>query len=238
LRQQRVVGTALETIQVEDDFFDMFNIERGISIKPLLFQTGYWTVKKIHYEHFRPIYTLGYPNNEVKRAFIHSLLEAYTFKDETIVNVATVELRKALESGDIKGFREQLNVLLSDISFHLFPFQKKDPDEERSKQEFLAWEGYFQTIIYIVLQYIGVYMACEITKNKGRIDAVVEVRDYLYIMEFKLGDAFAALQQIKDQEYALSYRNSSKEVLLLGIAFDQEKREVLPIEWESLKSEK
>ena len=73
------------------------------------------------------------------------------------------------------------------------------------------------------------------TKSKGRIDAVVEVEKYLYIMEFKLGDAAIALQQIKDQAYSLSYQNNIKEVLLLGIAFDQEKRQVLPIEWEKVK---
>ena len=105
-----------------------------------------------------------------------------------------------------------------------------------TKQEFLAWEGYFQTIIYIVLQYIGVHIQCEITKHKGRIDAVVEVENYLYILEFKLGNAQSALDQIKTQQYAQSYQNSAKEILLLGIAFDQENREVLPIVWEVYKN--
>ena len=67
------------------------------------------------------------------------------------------------------------------------------------------------------------------SKHKGRLDAVVEVDDYIYIMEFKLEDATKALQQIKDNQYHLSYQNSSKEIILLGIAFDQKERMVKPI---------
>ena len=100
------------------------------------------------------------------------------------------------------------------------------------QQEFLAWEGYFHTIIYLILQYLGVQMDIELTKHKGRIDAVIEVEDFVYVTEFKLEDAVVALQQIKDEKYAYPYYNSPKEVILMGIAFDQKKRQVKKIEWE------
>ena len=234
LRQNKADLEQVTSLQVEDTFFDSFNLERGIAIEPLLFQTGYWTIKKIEYNRYSQnhLYTLAFPNLEVKRAFLNNLLEIYTFKPETTVNSVTLKLRKALIKKDIETFEDQLNILFSDISSHLFPFEKKDPDVAREKKEFLAWEGYFQTIIYIVLQYIGISIKCEVSKHKGRLDAIVEVDDYIYIMEFKLEDAKAALQQIKDKAYHLSFQNSPKEILLLGIAFDQKERLVKTIEQE------
>lgn len=233
LRTQRARIEKIEAEEYEEDFFDSFDIRYTvIPTKLLLFQTGYLTIQHIRYETRREYYQLGYPNEEVERAFLRNLLEAYSFKQPTIVNGAIVKLEKAIYNRNIKEIKDQLNVLLSDISHLWFPFEKKEPDEERMKQEFMAWEGYFHTIIYLVLQYLGVHIQCEVTKHKGRIDAIIEVPDYVYITEFKLNDASKAIQQIKTEKYAHSYLNSSKEVVLMGIAFDREKREVLPIVWE------
>ena len=73
----------------------------------------------------------------MEHAFIHNLIEAYTFKPTTTVNEVTIELEKALYRKDIDAIEEQLNVLFSDISHHVFPFQKKqkeNPDLEREKK--------------------------------------------------------------------------------------------------------
>lgn len=86
--------------------------------------------------------------------------------------------------------------------------------------------------IYLVLQYLGVHINVELTKHKGRIDAIIEVEEFIYITEFKLEDAKVALQQIKTEKYAHSYYNSSKEVILMGIAFNRKKKMVKKIEWE------
>lgn len=83
-----------------------------------------------------------------------------------------------------------------------------------------------------MLQYLGVQIKVEVSKHKGRLDAVIEVEDFIYITEFKLEDAQIALQQIKTEKYAYSYHNSLKEIILMGIAFDQKQRKVKKIEWE------
>ena len=234
LRNQKVEGRNVTNQEVDNSFFNKFDIRYGIDVYPLLFQTGYTTIKKIRSEDTHRYYTLNYPNEEVERSFVQNLIEVYTFKTPTTVNTATIKLEKALKKRDIEVFEEQLNVLLSDISYRLFPFEKKNKDKtrERLKQEFMAWEGYFQTVVYLVLQYIGVNIQCEITKHKGWLDAVIEVENYVYIMEYKLEDAQAALKQIKEQKYAHSYRNTPKEVVLMGVTFDRAKKEIKPIEWE------
>lgn len=233
LRQQKAAPEKIDTIKVNDIFFETFDIRTNdIPILLVLFQSGYLTIRKITYLRKGERYELGYPNEEVEQAFMQNLIAAYAFKEPSIVNTAIVALEDAFQDRDIKKIRTQLNVLLSDISHHLFPFEKKKPTKSRLQQEFLAWEGYFHTIIYLVLQYLGVQMRIEVSKYKGRIDAIIEVEDFIYVTEFKLEDAQKALQQIKDEKYAYPYYNSPKEIILIGIAFDQKNRQVKKIEWE------
>jgi PD-(D/E)XK nuclease superfamily len=67
----------------------------------------------------------------------------------------------------------------------------------------------------------------EVTTNKGRIDTVIEIEDRIYIIEFKLnGSKEEALQQIKDKKYAQKYQNAGKEIVLLGVEFDQKERNI------------
>ena len=63
----------------------------------------------------------------------------------------------------------------------------------------------------------------------GRIDAVLELMDAVYIIEFKMaGDmiAKAALKQIKAKQYDAPYRGQGKPIVLLGIAFDGDARTI------------
>lgn len=232
LRKTKLTDSSIKKSIVSSGFFNSLDIRQGIDPYPLLFQTGYTTIKEVELKKFRVDYTLDYPNIEVEQAFLQNLIEAVTFKTATIVNQALIALEKALYSRDIKGIETQLNILFADMSYLFYPLEKKEPNEDRLEQEFKAWEGWFHTVIHLVLQFLGVQIQCEVTKHEGRIDAIVEVTDYLYIMEFKLEDADKGMQQIKDKQYAQSYYNTPKEVLLMSIAFNQKKREVKEIAWE------
>ena len=232
LRKHQLRKTQLKKTKVYGTFFDSLDIRFGLDPYPLLFQTGYTTIKKIEKERGKLRYILGYPNIEVEQAFIQNLIEAITFKTPTIVNQALIELEDALFQKDIEGIRTQLNVLFADLSYLFQPFEKKKADKNRLEQEFKAWEGWFHTVIHLILQFIGIQIHCEVTKHLGRIDAVIEVTDYLYIIEFKLDKLKIGLKQIKKTKYARSYYNSTKEIILMGITFNQKKREVKKIEWE------
>lgn len=74
---------------------------------------------------------------------------------------------------------------------------------------------------------MGMYVRSEIAKHKGRLDLLVEVDDFLYLMEFKLDEpAKNAIQQIKDRKYAAAYKNSPKTIYLVGIGFSKKERNV------------
>ncbi|MDM8521534.1 PD-(D/E)XK nuclease domain-containing protein, partial [Anaerolineales bacterium HSG6] len=55
----------------------------------------------------------------------------------------------------------------------------------------------------------------------------VETADRIYIFEFKLfGTAEEALSQIKEKQYAQKYLKRGKEILLLGVEFDQAEKNI------------
>ena len=221
IRDRAILPKELESVRVPDTFFDKYSL-KDIDTVGLLFQTGYLTIKKVIIKGRRTSYVLGYPNEEVRLSMMHNLVEAFTFKRPSIVGNALIRMEEGLEEGKVKSFVEQLEILLSDISYHLIPRKKRN-----KQSEFEVWEGYFQTIIYLVTSFMGFHVQSEITKHKGRLDLLVETDDFLYIMEFKLDEPSKnAIQQIKDRQYAAAYKNSSKTVYLVGIGFSKEERNV------------
>lgn len=84
LRNKRISASKIETKEVTDTFFDKFSI-KNLDIYSLLFQTGYLTVSSVRYRpnSVRLIYSLDYPNQEVKEAFVHNFLSS-TNNNETI----------------------------------------------------------------------------------------------------------------------------------------------------------
>jgi len=61
----------------------------------------------------------------------------------------------------------------------------------------------------------------------GRIDAVIETADMLFLFGFELFDtAENALAQIRDREYFLKYRDCGKKIVLIGVSLDAETRNI------------
>ncbi|MEM0991931.1 MAG: ATP-binding protein [Bacteroidota bacterium] len=221
VRNQAIFPSELEKIVVSNTFFDKFSLE-AIDAIGLLYQTGYLTIQAKETRGNRSKYFLGYPNEEVRLSMIHNLTEAFTYKNPSLVSNALLKMEEALEEGEIGRFVEQLSVLFSDISYHLLPKKKHD-----KRTEFEVWEGYFHTIIYLVTSFMGYHVQSEITRHKGRLDLLVETDDYLYLMEFKLNEPIKnAIEQIKNRAYAAAYKNSPKQVQLVGISFSKEERNV------------
>lgn len=108
-------------------------------------------------------------------------------------------------------FVKEIRSLFASIPFHIFIGDK---------------EAYYHSIIYLVLSLTGAAVKCEDPTNIGRIDAVLETKNKIYILEFKMGSEQEALQQIKEMKYYEKYRGSGKEIMLMGIGFDPEQRNI------------
>ncbi|MEM1119269.1 MAG: AAA family ATPase, partial [Bacteroidota bacterium] len=231
IQDQYVNPIDLEHTEVTDAFFNKFSIEK-LEIIGLLFQTGYLTIKEAILEGYETTYVLGYPNVEVRKSFIYNLLEAFTFQSHTIVGAALIKMEKGLQKGNVQTFIDQLKVLFSDMAYQLLPKSKKHLSQEDDQQNFKAWEGYFHSVIYLITAFMGLQVQSEIAKHKGRLDLVAQTENFIYLMEFKLDEpATDAIAQIKNREYAAAYEQSDKTVILVGINFSKENRNV--DDWES-----
>lgn len=210
IKSQQTDIMEFENLPVNSFVFESYDIE-NMEITALLFQTGYLTVKKITIENEETTYELSYPNHEVRNSFLTHLLGMYTQKKISSHMRLLKEMGKAVEDGDMDRFIQGIKSLFASIPYHIFIGER---------------EAYYQSIIYLVLSLSGVAVRTEEPTNTGRIDAVMETGDKIYILEFKMGSELEALAQIKAMKYYEKYLNSGKQIILMGIGFDAEKRNI------------
>lgn len=86
------------------------------------------------------------------------------------------------------------------------------------------YEGHYQQLLYIMFSLLTNYrMQVEVRTHKGRIDAVLETSNRIYVIETKLnGSAEEAMRQIEEKAYADAYKDAGKPVTKVGINFNVE----------------
>ncbi|MBI4646806.1 MAG: PD-(D/E)XK nuclease domain-containing protein [Bacteroidia bacterium] len=188
-------------------FFDKFDIE-DIDIVSLMFQSGYLTIKNI--DKFGGFW-LDFPNKEVEKSFFAQLMEAYSYNRLSGTTQATQYIIRGLYNNDWDTILKNLNVLFASIPYQIFEADK---------------EFYYHSIIHTVLSLVGVDIHSELQTSTGRIDTVIKNEKFIYVVEFKIGEAAQALQQIKDKEYHKPFMNDDREVVLVGVGFNAEKKEI------------
>lgn len=63
--------------------------------------------------------------------------------------------------------------------------------------------------------------------NIGRIDMVADTSSHIYIFEFKTrGSAQHTLKQIEDKKYYEKYLMGAKKIVMVGVKFNIDKRNV------------
>lgn len=176
---------------------------------PLLLQTGYLTLVDSSYFGDARLYTLGFPNREVERAFSTFLVSEYAKVTLPELSKELINLKKALEEGNLEWIFDILKVFFASIPYDIT----------------LRSEKYYQSILYALFRLLGVAVDVEARTNRGRVDAEVKTAERIYLFEFKLrGSAEDALRQIREKGYAEAYRNEGRDVLCIGVAFDPETR--------------
>ena len=176
---------------------------------PMIYQSGYLTIK--NFDKSLNLYTLGFPNDEVKYGFLKFLIPYYTpiSSDETDFNA--VKFVRELQSGDVHSFMERMKSFFADIPYEL-----------NTKTE-----RHYQVIFYLVFKLMGQYVDAEVRSAKGRADAVVETKDRIYVFEFKLeGTVDEALKQIDEKGYLLPYQTDGRELVKVGVSFNAEERNI------------
>ena len=184
---------------------------------PLLYQTGYLTI--VDYDRCGRYYTLGFPNEEVEYGFLNSLMPAYLPETLPGTGKDILSIRGYLETGDTESLQDAFTALYASI-----PYTTRE----------VPFEHDFQTVIYLVFTLLGQYVHAEVHSTRGRADCIVEVRDYVYLFEFKRdGTADEALSQIEEKDYAAPYAADSRRLIKVGVSFDSEKR--ILKEWKTIE---
>lgn len=178
----------------------------------ILYQTGYLTIK--NYDRETEIYTLGFPNEEVKNGFYKNLAPVYIQKSDKTYQETSINIKKTLIKNDIDGFMNVIKDFLPEISY-IFHDNQKYP------------ERHFQEIFYILIVAAGFTARVEEMSPKGRSDIVVETRNSVFVIELKMNkNPEKALQQIDEKLYMERYRKTGKNLYSVGVDVDMEKRNI------------
>lgn len=181
--------------------------ERMASITPLLYQSGYITIKDCDSEF--GIYTLDIPNKEVRTGLMRNLIPSYITNDTLTTTTTVVNLARALTRDDMDGALRLLQEFLSTIPYC---------DNADS-------EGHYQQVFYIIFSLLGYYIDVEVHTPRGRVDIVLRTRTTLYVIELKLDKtADAAMNQINLKNYPERFALCGLPVVKVGINFDSERR--------------
>lgn len=198
----------MQNLELDEIAFNTYELER-LAIVPLLFQTGYLTIKGYDSSSF--LYKLYYPNYEVENAFLIYLLDSFSNVQQGLSISYLIRLIKSLNERDLDNFFKTLRVLFANIDYDLH----------------LNYEKYYQTIFYLIFTLIGLRTSAEVKTNDGRIDAVIEVSDRIYLFEFKLDkSADEAMAQIQSHRYYEKYQLRDKPITCIGANFNTTTRSV------------
>ena len=187
------------------------------SIIPVLFQSGYLTIKGYDKEY--KMYLLGFPNEEVRYGFLYNLLPEYSNINFTDTSFNVVQFTRDLRAGKVDEFMQRLKSIMASLPYGT---EKKDSNESIALRE-----HNFQVCIYLVFALMGQFVEVETPSSTGRTDCLVKTEKAVYIFEFKLKEsAEDALKQIKEKNYAERYKAENKNIVLIGVSFDPEEKTV------------
>ncbi|MEM7132371.1 MAG: ATP-binding protein [Chloroflexota bacterium] len=198
----------LNNMTVGEETFSSYDIERLQAI-PILFQTGYLTIKE---KHNFGLYTLDYPNAEVKESLLSYIIADLRKGQAALTRPMVFQLYEAFYANDMERLIDLIKGIFANIPSHIFIKEA---------------EAYYHSLIYLVFFYLGQYAQSEVNTNRGRLDCLVQTPTHIYILEFKLDkSADEALQQIKDKGYADKYTADPRPKVLLGINFSSKQKTV------------
>jgi hypothetical protein len=195
-----------------------YDIEK-LQLLPLMFQTGYLTIKE--YDEEVGVYTLDYPNKEVRQSYLEMLFDSYNEDEMASGRVLSVDLRNILLKCELDKLQSFFNTLFKSIPYEVW--QKEN-------------EHFYHALIHLTFRLLGIYVESQVQTSDGRIDALVQLNDYVFAFEFKLdGSASEALQQVKDKEYLQPYQNQGKKCMGVGVNFSKELKKIENILWEEIE---
>lgn len=204
----------LEGMRLPSTAFDL-PFENFDNPLPILYQSGYLTIKDCKTYDFDVVYTLGFPNAEVRRGFADCLFKHVTARQmdarqSSSLQMAYYDFR---ESDDLPAFIEAIKTFFASV-----PYQWAQDNQN---------EHHYHALLYTLLVAFGADVRAEEPTAKGRADITLKMPQSIYVMELKYDKPVQeALDQINQKGYAEKYRLDGRPVTKVGIAFSSEERNI------------
>ena len=193
---------------VQDSNFKNYEPENS-NMLPVLYQTGYLTIKNYNYD--SELYTLGIPNREVEKGLFEIIIPKFTTIKTDDLGLSIENFRQAFLRADVEKIMLLLKAAVADIPTIL----KKD-----------QCENYYQTISHLIFRQTGLNVISELQSISGRSDITVITVNDVFIFELKMDDGNnfdevvnSALNQIDSRGYADRFVVSGKNIHKLAIVF-------------------
>ena len=195
--------------------------EAMTTIVPLLYQTGYLTIKD--YDRESEIYTLSIPNQEVRIGYTDGLLPVFTgLEGEDVQAGFALKFWRALKKGDIDLAMNEMKTYMAGLPY-VEGFKQKLVDAATA-------EGFYEYTMYLIFSMLNAYTRTQVKCAGGRTDMVVWMPDTTYVFELKVNDtAQKALEQIDNKGYAIPYERDGRRIVKVGVKFNVDSR--TPEEW-------
>ena len=224
LKEKNYFLPNLENIYMSETDLSSFDVD-DIKLETLLFQTGYLTIKEVKTRFNQRTFRLSYPNLEVRTA-LNERIFRYLLTD-TILQKNT--MFDAIEFKDMKIFEKAIHQLFASLPYNSYV-----------NNDIQNYEGYYANVIYSYLSGLGIEFIAEDVTNLGRIDVTIATPDMsqVYIIEFKVVDTKnqngKALEQIKEKKYHEKYEAKASELIIIGMEFSKEDKNISKFEWEKI----
>ena len=202
LKKFQVMPSDIGRCEADKSDFDA-PTEMMVSIMPLLYQSGYITIKG--YDPETELFTLDIPNKEIRVGLYRSLLPNYIGMN-TVKGTTTIAKMSALiRRNDMDGAMQMLQAYLATVPYC------NNVDSE----------GHYQQMMYVIFSILDNYVDVEVRTPSGRVDMVLRTATHLYLFELKLNkDADAAMKQIDLKEYPKRFALSGLPIVKVGVNFD------------------
>ena len=176
---------------------------------PLLYQSGYLTIRG--YDPDFQIYHLGFPNLEVRHGFLNYLMRFYAPVENDTPMTLISRMTRDVRAGRPEDLMTRLDALFARTSYQIQADCEKD----------------FQYAMYIILELMGEYVEVERSTSDGRIDALVQTGDFIYIIEIKTDSSpEEALAQIQEKGYARPFADDPRRLFRIGVNFSTSSRRI------------
>ena len=197
--------------KAKEDHFKNYDPDSK-NMLPVIYQSGYLTIKD--FEEETRLYTLDFPNREVKEGFLEVLLNKFVNVPDDDLGLANANICKALQLGDVDKVLSIIKSAIADLP----TIVKKD-----------MCENYYESVTHLMFRMTGYNVVSELQNVDGRSDVIVTTKDYVFIFELKMdkGQNFeqvvqSALEQIDANGYSARFAVSGKKMFKVGVVFSSD----------------